>query len=175
MRNVIVDINTLSGSNFTFEDSVAPNAGGTAYTQLRNDEDVDSIFDNDGLTEVYIPFHSIASATVTYEEADDPSDDICETGPTIDCTRVVWKGSSDTEVFEPISDGDTVQTSLSGFYFICSLDGTTLVEPTYTCDMASATFEYENDILYFVPSQTGTAHITLDYMGCKVSFTVEVA
>lgn len=81
MRNVIVDITTLSGSHFTFEDSVSPNAGGTAYTQLRNDEDVDSIFDNGGnLTEVYIPFHSIAAAYVTYEEVDSPSDDICEEG-----------------------------------------------------------------------------------------------
>lgn len=81
MRNVIVDIYTLSGDSFTFEDSVSPNAGGTAYTQLRNDEDVDSIFDDDGyLVEVYIPFHSIAAAYVTHEEVDGPSDDICEEG-----------------------------------------------------------------------------------------------
>lgn len=80
MRSVKVDIYTLSGDSFTFEDSVAPNAGGTAYTQLRNDEDVDSIVDNGGLKEVYIPLHSIAAAFVTYEEVDGPSDDICEEG-----------------------------------------------------------------------------------------------
>lgn len=81
MRNVIVDINTLSGDSFTFDDSVAPNAGSTAYTQLRNDEDVHSIYDDGGyLMEIYIPFHSIAAAYVTYEEVDDPSDDICVEG-----------------------------------------------------------------------------------------------
>lgn len=177
MRSVKVDITTLSGDSFTFDDSVSPNAGGTAYTQLRNDEDIDSIFDDGGsLTEVYIPFHSIAIAYVTYEEVDDPSDNICEEEPSIDCTKVSWKGSSDLEVFDPISEGDTIQINLSGagFYFICLLDGTTLVEPTYTCDMASATFQYSNDELHFEPTQTGTAHITFDYMGCKISFTVEV-
>lgn len=81
MRSVKVDINTLSGDSFTFDDSVSPNAGSTAYTQLRNDEDVDSIFDDEGnLKEVYIPFHSIAAAMVTYEEVNDPSDDICVEG-----------------------------------------------------------------------------------------------
>ena len=80
MRSVKVDIYTLSGASFTFDDSVSPNAGGTAYTQLRNDEDVDSVADDGGLVEVYIPFHSIAVAYVTYEEVDGPSDDICEEG-----------------------------------------------------------------------------------------------
>lgn len=177
MRNVIVDVYTSSGSTFTFDDSVAPNAGGTAYTQLRNDEDVDSIYDDGGnLTEVYIPLHSIAAAYVTYEEDDNPFDDICKEGSSIDCTRVVWKRSANTEIFDPISEGDTIQMRLRNpnYYFICSLDQTTLVEPTYTCDMASATFEYSNDMLHFEPTQTGTAHITLDYMGCKISFTVEV-
>lgn len=80
MRSVKVDINTLLGDSFTFDDSVSPNAGSTAYTQLRNDEDVHSVFDDGGLKEVYIPFHSIAAATVTYEEVNDPSDDICVEG-----------------------------------------------------------------------------------------------
>lgn len=87
MRNIIVNVNTLSGYSFTFDDSVSTNAGSTAYTQLRNDEDVDSIFDDGGsLTEVYIPQHSISNANVTYSEVDDPSDDICKGGGSGNCT-----------------------------------------------------------------------------------------
>lgn len=86
MRNTTVKIDTLSGRSFRFEDSVSPNAGSTAYTQLRNDEDVHSVFDDGGLKEVYIPFHSIAAARVTYAESDAPTDDICEGGGSGDCT-----------------------------------------------------------------------------------------
>ena len=178
MRSVKVDIYTLSGgASFTFDDSVSPNAGSTAYTQLRNDEDVDSIFDDDGLVEVYIPLHSIAAAYVTYEEVDDPSDNICEEGPSIDCTRVGWIESNDGgDSFGPISDGDTFQKPVHSvsYLYACMLDGTTLVQPTYTCDLPGATFTWNNDEYWLTTTQTGTAHITLDYMGCKISFTVEV-
>lgn len=182
MKKFTTTITTVGGA-FEFNDTNIPNSGTTVLNQFNAKQTIHSTFLLQDVTptEIYIPFHAIQymeSAATIVDNPDMPDTNCGEEGPSIDCTKVSWKGSSDLEVFDPISEGDTIQINLSGagFYFICSPDdGTTLVEPTYTCDMASATFEYSNDILHFEPTQTGTAHITLDYMGCKINLTVEVA
>lgn len=180
MKKFKTTIDTINGT-FDFSDSLVPNAGTTALNQFNAKQTIHSTFllQDVAPTEIYIPFHAIQHLESSAEIVEDihmPDTNCGEEGPSIDCTRVVWKRSANTEIFDPISEGDTIRMRLNsaGYYFICLLDGTTLVEPTYTCDMASATFQYSNDELHFKPTQTGTAHITLDYMGCKINLTVEV-
>lgn len=181
MKKFTTTIETVGGS-FDFHDTNIPNSGTTVLNQFNAKQTIHSTFLYNDIepTEIYIPFHAIQymESTATIVENPDMPDTNCgEEGPAIDCTRVYWMGSPDGEVFDPITEGITIQMSLSSvdFLFACALDQITLVEPTYTCDMASATFQYEHGSLWFLPTQTGTAHITLDYMGCKVSFTVEVS
>ena len=83
MRSVSVEVHTMSGYVYAFNDAASPNSGSTALTQIGSDSMIHAIgTDTDGevnLHEIYIPFHAINYATVTVDNSlTAPVDDLCK-------------------------------------------------------------------------------------------------
>ena len=88
MRSVSVEVHTMSGYVYAFNDAASPNSGSTALTQIGSDSMIHSIgTDTDGevnLHEIYIPFHAINYATVTVDNSlAAPVDDLCGSGSSL--------------------------------------------------------------------------------------------
>lgn len=83
MRSVSVEVHTLSGYVYAFNDAASPSSGSTALAQIGSDSMIHAIgTDTDGevnLQEIYIPFHAINYAVVTVDNSlTAPSDDLCK-------------------------------------------------------------------------------------------------